>query len=240
VFLYLLKTPRGASFRKRVLCKAMPKKLNKPRILGVLAGGDMPLEHVATWVDSADIIVAADGAANTLYSCGVIPHTTVGDLDSIASSTKDHQVELIHIEDQDTSDCDKLLTFAADRGYTDLTLLCSEGDLLDHVLGNLYSAARSNLKIRLALRRGIAHILRGPTHTEFETPRDTRLSLLPLTPCTGVTISGAKWPLKNATLSPLGQISLSNQASEKVEVQIDTGAAVLFLSHQDLETPTWD
>jgi len=218
----------------------MAQKLNKPRVLGVLAGGDMPLERLALWLDSADIILAADGAANTLYSCGVIPHTTVGDMDSIASSTKDHQVELIQIDDQDTSDCDKLLTFAQSRGHHELTLLCAEGDLLDHVLGNLYSAARSVLRIRFALRRGIAHVLRGPQELQIETPRDTRLSLFPIGDCTGATLTGTHWPLTNATLTPRGQTSLSNQASGQVTVSIEQGAAILILSHPTLEQPTWD
>jgi thiamine pyrophosphokinase len=218
----------------------MPQKLNKPRVLGVLAGKDLPADRLIAWVYSADIILAADGAADTLDSCQILPDTTIGDLDSISISTKARQVELIHIDDQDTSDCDKLLILAVERGYADITLIGVEGDQLDHVLGNLYSAARSPLSVRLVLRRGIAHLLRGPVVMSLDLPDATRLSLLPLSPCSGVTLEGVAWPLAQANLSPIGLVSLSNRSTGRVDLELAVGTAILLLSHPDLEVPAWD
>jgi len=218
----------------------VPAKLNKPHILGVLAGGDLPPARLAEWAHSAHIIIAADGAANSLNSLDILPTTTVGDFDSIGDSTKDKQAEVIHIPDQDSTDCDKLLFLASQRGYAEITLVGVEGDLLDHVVGNLFSAARSSLGIRLGLRRGIAFVLRGPVEWTREVPSKTRLSVMPLTQCSGVTIEGAKWPLVDASLSPLGLSSLSNQASGLVKASITEGTAVLFLAHKELERPIWD
>jgi len=186
------------------------------------------------------MILAADGAADFIKSLGVVPDTTVGDLDSITISTKAIQNDLIFEPNQDLSDCDKLLNLAAERGHSDITLVCVEGDLLDHVLGSLYSAARSPLNVKLALRRGIAHILRGPVEMHLKLPPSTRLSLMPLTPCKGVSLGGTKWPLSCAELSPLGLTSLSNQTSGPVQVSLEAGTAVLFLAHPDLEAPSWD
>ncbi len=217
----------------------MPEKLNKPRVLGVLSGGDLPPEKLAAWAHSADIILAADGGANELFLVGVVPAATIGDLDSISNSTKGVQHCLVQDLDQNSSDCDKLLSYAEAQGFAEITLTCVEGDLLDHVLGTLASAARSPLSIRLALRRGIAYVLKGPAAVDLHLPDSTRLSLMPLTDCAGVSLSGVKWPLTDTTLSPMGLVSLSNQASGATQVEVKEGVAVLFLSHPKLEVPTW-
>lgn len=232
-------SPETVFFHKRVVCKAMPQKLNRPRVLGVLAGGDFPVERLLGWVHSADIILAADGAANTLFSCGVLRHTTVGDMDSIDNSTKDVQMDLLQIDDQNTSDCDKLLSVAEARGYREITMVCAEGDLLDHVLGNLYSGARAGLKVRFAVRRGVAHILKGPEQATYEAPERTRLSLMPLGPCYGVNLTGVQWPLTDAMMSPAGLVSLSNRSTGSISVSLKAGTAALFLAHPELEVPSW-
>lgn len=132
-----------------------------------------------------------------------------------------------------------MLALAEQRGYEEITLIGAEGDLLDHVLGNLYSAARSKLRIRFALRRGLAFVIRGGESRQFQGLHDARLSVMPLTPCSGVNLLGAEWPLTNAQISPLGLISLSNRASDAVTVNLADGVAVVFLAHPDLEQPVW-
>ncbi len=217
----------------------MVENLNKPRVLGVLAGGDLPLSRLAVWGESADVLLAADGAANSLAEIGLFSHTTVGDFDSIAPSTKEAQRELIQIDDPNATDCDKLLGLAWKRGYSSITLVGVEGDLLDHVIGNLYSSARAQITVRLALRRGVAHILRGPSTTEYQIPAETRISLLPLTSCSGVELIGTKWPLSDAVLDPLGLTSISNEGSGEIRARLATGVACLFLAHPELESPNW-
>jgi len=218
----------------------MPTKLNKPRVLAVLAGGDFPLDRLDLWFRSADVVIAADGAANSLTELGRVPNITVGDLDSLSDENRSSQLELIQIDDQNSTDCDKLLSLAAHRGYSNLTLIGVEGDLLDHTLGTLQSVARSCLNVRIILRRGIAQVLHGPIEQRLNLPESTRLSLMPLTPCLGVNLTGTQWTLSNAELSPLGANSLSNRALGPVSIQMQEGAAVVFLSHPILEAIRWD
>jgi len=240
MFQNLTELPGRQHPAERVLCNAVPEKLNKLRVLGVLAGGDLSPERLGAWVRSAHTILAADGAANDLHAINVVPDATIGDFDSISMSTKDVQLELFHIEDQDSSDCDKLLGVAADKGFSEITLIGVEGDLLDHVLGNLFSAAKSKLKVRFSLRRGIGYVLKGPVRMGLDVPVDTRMSLMPISDCSGVSIEGAHWPLNEAALSPLGLTSLSNRAEGPIRLSIRSGAAILFLAHPDLEQPSWE
>ena len=208
------------------------------RVLGVLAGSDMPDDQFINWVHSADLILAADGGANRLLDCGVVPHTTIGDLDSISPDASKRQVRLIENEDQDTSDCDKLLHFAKDLGVEEITLLGVEGDLLDHVIGTVQSAAKVELGVRLALRRGIAWVLKGPTEFSLPVLPGTRLSLLPITLCESVTITGTQWELSGDTLDPKGLTSLSNKVvAHDFNASLKAGAALLFVETEG--TPQW-
>ena len=218
----------------------MCQKLNKKKILGVLAGEDFPPERLSDWVLSADYVFAADSAADTLNLLGLVPGTTVGDLDSISETGKACQLELLEIHDQDSTDCDKLLELASERGYSEISLIGVEGDLLDHVLGTLLSAARATIDVTLILRRGFAQILNGPVEVQMTLPDATRLSVMPVTSCEDVTIEGTVWPLSGASLSPMGLTSLSNRASGHVRIRIGIGVAILFLAHPELEHVDWE
>ena len=213
--------------------------LNKKRILGVLAGQDLPSDRIAQWARSAELVLAADGGANLLFENGIVPDLTIGDFDSIIDSTKDAQTTLVHKPDQDFSDCEKLLKYAAGLGFRKITLCGIEGDLVDHLLGTLLAVAKSPMDVRLVTRRGIAWVLHGPMDSTFDLPVNTRLSLLPITECSGVSLSGVKWPLKEVELSPMGLCSLSNRTLGPVSVSMAAGVAGLFLSNSLLESPYW-
>ncbi len=200
-------------------------------MLGVLAGADMPPERLAEWARSAGMILAADSGADRLLEVGIVPDLVVGDLDSISLLAQSEQREILHDPDQDTSDCDKLLALAAGMGCRSITLCGVEGDLPDHVLGTLHSAARASLDVRLAYRRGIGRVLRGPFAGSIATGAGKRVSLLPLVPCEGVTLRGLAWELEDAVLDPLGLTSLSNRAlGDRAEIRLASGAALLFIA----------
>ena len=218
----------------------MALDLNNVRVLGVLAGRDLPSERVTDWAKTAEIVLAADGGANLLFERGFIPNAVIGDFDSIADSTKDMQQILIHTPDQNQTDCDKLLAYTAESGYKRITLCGIEGDFVDHLLGTLQSAAKSKLEIRLVTRRGVVHLLRGPNSYAFNVPLGARLSLLPITDCSGVELTGSEWTLSDAELSPVGLSSLSNRVLGNVDVAISSGTAAIFFAHPTLEIPHWD
>ena len=217
----------------------MSPGLNKRRVLGVLAGRDMPVEQVVAWARSADYVLAADGAANFLAEGDFIPDVVIGDFDSISRNTKDVQKMLVHIEDQNRSDCDKLLDYAQSLGFETITLCAMEGDAIDHIIGSLQSAARSTLEVRVATRRGVIMLLKGAVSASFDVPTKTRVSLLPISNCSGVELTGVEWSLFGTEMSPIGFTSLSNRSVENVSVSIDSGVAALFLSHPSLELPHW-
>lgn len=199
----------------------------------------MPAELLRRWADSADVLLAADAGADRLLDAGATPDLILGDLDSISERARACGAEVRHIDDQSTTDCDKLLRTAFEMGHREVTLASIEGDSLDHLIGSVYSAARAPLKVRLALRTGVAHVLHAGAFA-LDTKPGRRVSLLPVLPCAGVSLQGVRWPLEEAELSPAGLVSISNEAvSETVRVSLASGTALLVAEYPQEEMPRW-
>lgn len=208
------------------------------RVLAVLDGGDVSAEVLEAWATSADVVLAADGAADRLLACGVVPAVTIGDMDSVRD--KGRLPRLVEDRDQSTSDADKLLGFAVASGFDNVTLIGVEGDRLDHVVASLASAARSPLHLRMVLRSGIGWVLTRGRTVEIETESDDVVSLIPIEECAGVQFEGVRWPLTNAALSPTGLVSLSNRASGTlVRVTVGRGSALLMRVGPHPAAPHW-
>jgi thiamine pyrophosphokinase len=218
-------------------CTIAVVPLSRKRVLGVLAGGDLPPEQLAQWCHSADFVLAADGGADRCLASGVTPDLTVGDLDSLVAEGLPN---VLRVQDQERSDCDKLLAQAAQMGAERVVLAGAEGDRLDHTLASLSSALASGLRVSFALRRGMADLVLPPGMSRSVEPDDI-VSVMPLMPCQGFSIDGVRWPLSGVELLLGGQISLSNRAEgTPVRIRFASGAALLFRFAPRLESPIWD
>lgn len=191
------------------------------------------------WVDSAEIILAADAGLDRLLETGVHPDAAVGDFDS-AESLPHFSKEVIRDSDESRTDCDKLLSLAQSKGIERITLASAEGDQFDHMLATLHSASKSPLIVRIALRSGVGWILNSGDQVLVKTEQGRRVSLIPIEDIRGATLRGVAWPLEGAELHPSGRTGVSNMAaSDKVEARIEAGAAFLFVAFPEEEMPFW-
>lgn len=148
-------------------------------------------------------------------------------------------LHLYRIDDQNHTDCDKLLALAADLGHPSVTLIGLEGDRLDHLLGTLHSAARARVEVRLAVRDGIGHVL-SPGSYRLSALPGRRISVIPLFRCEEVELRGVRWPLTGSTLRMGEFISLSNVADEPwVELSFSSGTLVVLQEVPLEELPIW-
>ena len=201
---------------------------DRKRWLGVLAGGSLPEEILRSWANGADELLAADGAADRLISMGILPSVTIGDLDSLVAN-RESLPKVIQIDEQMTTDCDKLLSYAADMGADEIFLIDVEGGFVDHFLASLQSAFRIPIDVTIVFQSGIGKVLRGPVEWAQKMPG--RFSLIPFSICEGVELTGAKWSLGCTTLDPMGQSSISNQSISRdipVQIKMDKGIALAF------------
>jgi len=145
--------------------------------------------------------------------------------------------KMIRISAQDSSDCDKLLSVAVELGASQLAIGCLHGGRHDHLLANFASISRVNLSVKvvLPLELGVQVLPGKPIIIEHI----GRVSLIPILPCSGVHMTGVRWPLNDQSLAMDGMISLSNEAQGQVTVSIESGKAMLLIHTDPSKVPNW-
>lgn len=207
----------------------------RKRILGVLGGQDVDDRLFKFWAGSSDILVAADAGADLALRHGVRPGVIVGDLDSVSPEALASGADIYKFDDENSTDCDKLLAWVWDRGFRSITLIGVEGDRLDHVLSTLSSCAKSPLKIQLVLRDGVGLVLKPGAHRLSGVPGQ-RISLLPIGVVSLFTADGVRWPLHEAEFSLDRSLSVSNElAATEVDLQFQSGVLLAVIESPNRE-----
>ena len=108
--------------------------------IAVVINGEFPTNaKIIDKIESAEIIIAIDGATNSLIDCGITPTVSIGDFDSIKPSYKDKVSQIIHAEDQNKTDLEKTLDWCIDNNYLSLSIFGISGKSEDHFLGNFFA-----------------------------------------------------------------------------------------------------
>jgi len=192
--------------------------------------GDLPsievFEHLAN-----KPLIAADGAANLLVAAGIGPEYVVGDLDSVTDATIEQlhgTTELIRDPDQDSTDFEKSLRFAAQQLWTNILVLGMHGGDLEHTLNNWSVLMRHGREASLtAFDRGRYAV---PISTSFRyAPHpDELLSLIPQ-PLAHLTTSGLVWDLANEPLELGTREGGRNRASgSEISIELHSGSLLFF------------
>lgn len=202
----------------------------------VVLDGDLP---DATWLAAesqrADLVIAADGAADPLFAAGCRPSLVVGDLDSLSPAT----VALLeeagvpierHPLEKDATDGELALRAAVVRGGTVIRVAGAlGGPRADQSIASLLLLALpglAGLDVALVTPTDTVRLIRGPaTHRVAGAPGDL-VSLLPLSgTVTGVTTAGLRYALADATLERGPTLGVSNAlvgATAIVEIHAGT------------------
>jgi thiamine pyrophosphokinase len=199
----------------------------------VVASGDLDPRD-ATWLDAADLVIAADGGADALDRLGRRPEVVVGDLDSADPALVDRfmaagtSVER-HPVDKEASDSELALEAALAAGATEIVLLGAfGGERLDHELANvllLADPALAGPNLRLARGSSSVRLLRGGERLTMAGERGDLVTLLPIGgDATGVTTHGLRWPLDEAGMRMGRSRGLSNEVvAAPASVQVEHG-----------------
>ena len=212
----------------------------------VIISGSSPLApHVVDTLTDEALILAVDGGLDHALTAGLAPSGLIGDLDSVTAAglawAEENATISRHPTDKNHTDTELALAFAADMNPARLTLI-GGGDRLDHGLAAIGALGHEVLTSipRLDGWWDGQHIdvLHGPGQLELELDPGSTLSLLALHgPCTGVTISGVRWPLDDANIAPLVGLGVSNEVDiadddqhggSPVSIRLSTGVLTLF------------
>lgn len=187
------------------------------RVLIISGRPGRAAHYIALLARSVDLVIAADGGAETAARAGIRPHVLVGDMDSATLETRRRLVRAgtrLHVvpSAKDLTDTELALALARDRGATDATVVAALGGRVDHSLANLLLPLRAKRwGIRLRVVEGRTHVHLAGTSLMLEGEPGDVVSLIPLSEVVlDITTTGLRYPLKNDRLVRGGTRGLSN------------------------------
>ncbi len=216
------------------------------QVVVVVGGGPLSPQAVDA-VDEGSFIVAADSGLDHAVAADLWPDVLVGDLDSISASGRmwayEHAAEIEeHALDKDLTDTELAIARALQvPDVHDLLLLSGStapDERLDHLLGIILALGHPALAaldtVQAFIGTTLFQVLHAGRTVALDVDPGQQFSLLALHgPCTGVHVSGARWPLENATLTASEARGLSNEASvtpdEKTKVSVQTGVLTVVI-----------
>lgn len=213
------------------------------RVAIVLHGEFNKPDDLWAWTGEADMVIATDGAADTLLTLGIKPGIVIGDMDGIRNDTLASLPEdaIVKSDDQDSTDFQKALDYATDALQAkNVAVLAYEGSRVDHMLSSLFTPApyADTMSIRFVGREAQVLVMGKGTH-EFPAKAGLRISLLPLGAVTIETATGLTYPIDGLTLFVGGRDGISNEAThDAVTLEISSGALLAFVQRFDGE-PRW-
>jgi thiamine pyrophosphokinase len=166
-----------------------------------------------------DYLIGADKGAEFLVAHGFRPDLSLGDFDSVAADRipaireASGQFQSFDAVRKDWTDTEIAFNEAISRGFTHIAIVGGLGSRFDHALANvhlLFKALTHGCEATLTDDHNEIRLCSGECKLQADS-RYPYVSLLPLTPSvTGISLTGFRYPLENATISIGESIGISN------------------------------
>ena len=198
----------------------------------VIVGGAGIRSYQAIWeyLNPDDFNIFCDSGLYHQEALGIQPHLIVGDFDSHADPHMDIETIVLPREKDDT-DTVFAVKEAVKRGFDDFLLLGVVGGRLDHTLGNvsillmLHSLGKRALLLDDYSEMEI--VSKDPVCVDDSFPFFSLLNISGT--AEGITVEGAKYPLRNAEIQCTYQYGVSNEVlpGRQARVSVDKGELLL-------------
>ena len=205
----------------------------------IVGNGEPPSRELfAACAREAELILCADGGANTASAYGYAPDYIVGDLDSVSSQSKADlaadRLILVDPEGNVGTDGQKVLNHAVALGVTEAVLVGFTGRRTDHLLGNLSLLKTFADRLALRLVDDYCDIRLIDRYIRFRAAIGQKISLCPLDGAVeDIETLGLKWPLRSESLIPGVRGGISNEVvANPVEIRVGRGNLLLCVQRE--------
>ena len=177
--------------------------MNHKKNIAVVINGEFPTStKIIDKIEAAEIIIAVDGATNSLIDCGITPTISIGDFDSIKPSYKDKVSQIVHAEDQNKTDLEKTLDWCIDNNYLSLCIFGISGKSEDHFLGNFFAINEYCDTIDCTIYTDYSIITPCIGKTLFDSFKGEIVSIISFESNNKVTSTNLEYPLDTYKLHP--------------------------------------
>jgi len=214
----------------------------------IITGGSELPSGIAAHLPDNRYVIAADSGLDHAIAAGITPDLVVGDLDSVTAESvawaRQRNIAFeVYPADKDLTDTQIALSAAWQRQLLHILLIGGGGDRLDHSMSALAALGHPSLgackSVRALWGAARVDVLHAPGYWEVELPRGTTFSLLALHgECERVSISGAKWPLRDALIVPGSSLAVSNVVESTLRISVGAGVLTLIIPYFLVGEPT--
>jgi thiamine pyrophosphokinase len=205
----------------------------------ILLGGDLIRTPRLDRQVEGTRVIAADAGIGHARLLGLMPELWVGDFDSVPADLPADLAAVprqIFPPEKDKTDGELAIAAALERGATSLVLAGAfGGKRADHAFLHLaLSLQLAEAGIKVLLTSGAQEgVPLQPGKAGFDYADGTLFSVLGFSDLSGLTVSGAKWPLDHVEVAFGSSLTISNEVkSEKtggrLEIALGHGRALLL------------
>ncbi len=202
----------------------------------IVAAGTAPDQKLLVkHLSGADMVIGADGAADTFAAHGMVPDILIGDFDSArtrsVSCLESCGSRIIRLPAQkNETDTEAAMSAAIESGADDIVLLGALGGRLDHTLCNLamlLKAARAGVRCRLIDEKHEITAATGDFVLHGHTGQT--VSIVPISGDVTVTAENLVYPLEKLLLRTDASRGISNIIGQSpAKLSISGGYALII------------
>lgn len=187
---------------------------------------------------SSDYIICADGGVDVADKFGIRPDCVIGDFDSSSINNRFDCLYITLPTEKDLTDTEAAINHVLELGIRYITVYGGIGGRLDHTLGNAgllekYTGQLEHLEFIDG--KNTMQLLDGEFNNTIILPDDPNYKYFSLVPfdasVSGVTITGAKYSLDNASINRSSTLCISNEVSRRqAHITVRNGKVLLIRS----------
>ena len=219
----------------------------------IIAGGTIQQSFAKSFIEKRkerdNLYIACDKGFEACLALNLQPNIIVGDFDSVSDSFQkiidDSTAKVIRLNPvKDDTDTEAALNIAIRRtNSTDsIYILGATGGRIDHLLGNISLLAMgliNDRKVYIADEHNFIQIIGQASVLEIDREGQfgKYVSVFPyMEKASGVTMSGFKYPLTDATLEGFNTLTVSNEiVEEHATIEIKSGYLIVCESMDSCE-----
>lgn len=188
------------------------------------------LDQLLEW---SPLVVVLDSAIERVIELGIKVDVLIGDFDRGFDSEKfkdlQFPIEIIKIEDQNSTDLDKAYNYLVERKIPAANVVWATGRRADHTITNLTNVVKFADKLKIVLLDDYSKVFLLPKSFKKWYPKSTPVSLIPLGIVNGISTKNLAYSLKDESLELGLRTGSSNHVLEDGIVEIKYNEGFLLM-----------